>query len=125
LLKSFTAHRLQTSRRELVGKLVARDPNEDRWFLILSRDGSNIAFTKTPASPIQIFSRQGHRIRQIRVKGWSNLLVYDWAPDGSGFYVDAGSRGGHVLLYVDLQGNANRLWESPWGFLSDVRAIGS
>jgi len=92
---------------------LALDPNEDRWFLILSHDGSSIAFTKTPASSIQIFSRQGHRIRQIRVKGWSNLLVYDWAPDGSGFYVDAGSHGGHVLLYVDLQGNANRLWESP------------
>ena len=88
-------------------------PNEDRGFLVLSPDGRRIALTQTPASPIQIFSLQGQPIQEIRVKGWSNLLVYDWTPDGNSFYVDAGTRKGHVLLYVDLQGNAHKLWESP------------
>ena len=93
---------------------LALGPANEPSFVTLSRDGTRIAFNKTPASPIQIFSLEGRLIQQIRVKGWSKLLEYDWAPDGKGFYVvDAGSRGGHVLLYVDLQGNAQRLWESP------------
>ena len=89
------------------------DPNHDDGFLGLSPDGSRIALTQTPASPIQIFSVQGKPIQQIRVKGWTNLLAYSWALDGKGLYVAAGTRGGEVLLYVDLQGNAHRLWESP------------
>jgi len=92
---------------------LALDPNEDRWFLDLSADGSRFAFTRTPSDPIQILSVQGRPIQQIRVKGWSNLLEFSWAMDGKGLYVVAGTRGGHVLLYVDLQGNAHRLWESP------------
>ena len=85
--------------------------------LALSPDGSRIAFTLTPSSPIQIFTVQGQPIQKIRVKGWSNLLECHWAQDGKGLYVVSGTRGDHVVLYVDLQGNAHRLWEgvgSSW-----------
>ena len=89
------------------------DPTHDDGWLTLSPDGNRIALTQTAASPIQIFTVQGKFIQEIRVKGWSNLLGYDWTLDGKGLYVDAGTRGSRVLLYVDLQGNAHRLWESP------------
>ena len=89
------------------------DPNHDDGFLTLSADGNRIALLQTPESPIQIFSLQGRPIEQIWVKGWSNLRAHSWARDGKGLYVAAGTRGGQVLLYVDLQGNAHRLWESP------------
>jgi serine/threonine protein kinase len=90
----------------------ALDPSENGWFADLSPDGTRIATTKTPAGPIDILSLRGRPVQPIRVKDWSNLLEFTWAADGKGLYVVAGLRGGHVLLYVDLQGNAHPLWES-------------
>ncbi len=90
----------------------ALDPNDNRWFIDLSADGTRIAATRSPAGPIYIFSLRGQPIRQIKVKGWNNLLGFTWAEDGKGLFVIAGIRGAHVLLYVDLQGNAHVLWQS-------------
>jgi Tol biopolymer transport system component len=91
----------------------ALDPNDNRWWLDLSADGARIAATRSPAGPIYILSTHGQAMQQIRVKGRSNLLAFTWAVDGKGlFVVAAGIRGGHVLLYVDLQGNAHVLWEN-------------
>ncbi len=99
---------------------LALDPKEERWFFDLSPDGSHIAFTETPSGPIQILSSQGRPIQQIQVKGWSNLLGFTWAADRKGLYVIVGVRNGHVLLYVDLQGNAHRLWESTGASIETV-----
>ncbi len=95
----------------------ALDPNDDRWWIDLSADGSRIAATPTPAHPIYILSLRGQPTREIKVKGWSNLLTLSWTADGSGLFVVAGMQRGRALLHVDLQGNAISLWE-------DVAATG-
>jgi len=52
-------------------------------------------------------------IQKIVVKGWNDLLDLTWAADGKALYVVAGIRAAHVLLHVNLQGNARILWRSP------------
>jgi hypothetical protein len=54
----------------------------------------------------------GQPLRQIQVKGWTNLRSFVWAADGKGLFVTAGIRNGMELLHVDLQGNAHALWEN-------------
>jgi hypothetical protein len=54
----------------------------------------------------------GQPLRQIQVKGWSNLQSFVWAADGKGLFVTAGIRNGMEILHVDLQGNAHALWEN-------------
>ena len=93
----------------------ALDPNQDRWNLDLSPDGTRIAATRTPAGPIYILSLRGDAMRQIQVKGWRNLLSLNWATDGKGLFVADGVQGGAVLLHVDLQGNARVLWKNHGG----------
>jgi eukaryotic-like serine/threonine-protein kinase len=91
---------------------VAVDPNEENWYFDLSADGASVAVTRSPADPIEVFSEHGAPIRQIRLKGWSNIQTFNWAPDGKGLYVVAGVHGGRKVLYVDLQGKAYPLWEN-------------
>jgi serine/threonine protein kinase/Tol biopolymer transport system component len=88
------------------------DPNRYDWFIALSSDGTRLAVTRNESGPIYTFLVSGKPIDQINVKNWSNLFDFAWAVDGRGLYVVALSRSGHTLLYVDLHGNASRLWES-------------
>ncbi|HET9306113.1 MAG TPA: protein kinase [Candidatus Sulfotelmatobacter sp.] len=88
------------------------DPNENWWFWDLSPDGARVAATRSPAGPIYILSVRGESIREIKVNGWSNLQEFSWAADGRGLFLVAGVPGKHVLLHVDLQGNARVLWEN-------------
>jgi serine/threonine protein kinase len=102
------------------GRELARfglDPAEQSWDTALSPDGTRVAATRTPSGPIYILSLPGEPPRQIRVKGWSNLLSVNWAADGKGLFVSSGIRGARVLLHVDLQGNAHPLWKNQgaWG----------
>jgi serine/threonine protein kinase len=89
--------------------------NDDNWFLDLSPDGTRIAATRTLAGPIYILSPGGEVLRQIQVKGWSNLQSFFWTADGKGLFVTAGIRNGREVLHVDLQGNAHGLWENTGG----------
>jgi serine/threonine protein kinase len=89
----------------------ALDPNNNGWTAALSPDGTHIAVTRSPTSPIYILSLRGQTTQQIQVKGWSNLFSLIWSADGRGLFVAAGIHVGSVLLYVDLSGNAHPLWE--------------
>ncbi len=93
----------------------AVDPNQDNWWLDLSPDGGRFAATRSASGPITIFSLRGEVIREIHVKGWSNLLAFSWAADGKSLFAVAGIRGGRVVVHVDLQGNASVLWENIGG----------
>jgi serine/threonine protein kinase len=93
----------------------AVDPNQDTWWLDLSPDGTQIAATRSASGPIIVFSLNGEVIREIHVKGWTNLLAFSWAADRKSLFVVVGIRGGRVVLHVDLQGNANVLWENLGG----------
>jgi eukaryotic-like serine/threonine-protein kinase len=91
------------------------DAIQDNWWLDLSPDGSRIAATPSSAGPINIYSLRGQPIQRIEMKNWSNLLNFSWAADGKGLFVVAGTKGGRVVLHVDLQGNADPLWEDAGG----------
>lgn len=88
------------------------DPKENGWFWDLSPDGTQIAATRSPAGPIYIFSVHGELIRKIKVGGWNNLQEFTWAANGKGLFVVVGVPGKHVLLHVDLEGDARFLWEN-------------
>lgn len=97
------------------GRELARfdlDPHEENWDTALSPDGTRIAATRSPNEPIYILSLRGQAPRQVRVKGWGNLMSVNWAADGKGLIVSSAIRGARVLLHVDLQGNAHLLWKN-------------
>jgi hypothetical protein len=72
-----------------------------------------LAFLKSGEAEghIQLLALDGHRERDIRVKGWPGFTGYSWAPDGKGIYCGTMRPQGATLLYVDLDGKAQVLWE--------------
>jgi hypothetical protein len=78
------------------------------------RDSHSIAFTL------------GGSDRDIKVKGWPNVswMGLDWSADGKGLYVGSVAPQSRTLLYVDLKGNAQVLWQDKralsqiWGIPS-------
>lgn len=44
--------------------------------------------------------------------GWDHLQRLFWAADGKGWFTSANTGKSWVLLHVDLQGKADRLWET-------------
>jgi Tol biopolymer transport system component len=93
----------------------------------LSRDGSRLAFTQADDQEgrIQIFPLSDGKARDINVKGWNSLWRLSWATHGEGLFVSRLLGVGSMLLYVDLRGRANVLWQQrlpgrwpPWGIPS-------
>ena len=88
----------------------------------LSRDGSRLAFTQSVDHDgrIRILSLGGGEAREIYVKGWNYLRSLSWAADGKGLFVARHPISGSTLLYVDLEGRSDVLWQqgelpgSPW-----------
>ena len=85
----------------------------------LSPDGTRIAVLKYSDRRIRIFALDGHPSREILLKSWNSLQSVNWSADGKGFIVSSPTRDGAALLHVDLQGNADILWEhkgsiAPW-----------
>ena len=60
---------------------------------------------------IRLLSLSGGSDREITLKGWPNFTGLDWSPDGKGLYCGSASPQGRTLLYVDLEGNAQVLWQ--------------
>ena len=99
--------------RELVR--IDIDPHEDSAY-DLSPDGARLAYARREG-PVHILSLRGEPPQEINVKGWSNLVDLDWAANGKALFISYGVNGGTALLNVDLQGNANVLWQEhggPW-----------
>jgi serine/threonine protein kinase len=91
---------------------VPVDPNDKDWWVALSPNGSQIAMTRTPSGPINIFSLRGEATRHIELKTLSNALTFSWAADGKGLLVVSSSRGNRIASHVDFDGKAYPLWES-------------
>jgi Tol biopolymer transport system component len=84
------------------------------WNSGLSPDGTSIAVVTLSAGDnrIRLISLKGQPTREISVKDWSSFASLDWAADGKGFFVSSNPTGRlSTLLYVDLMGNANSLWQ--------------
>jgi len=84
----------------------------------LSPDGTRIAILNSEGR-IHIIPLGSRASQEIVVKGWGSLQSLNWAADSKGLYASSATKGGSALLHVDLQGNANILWEqqgsaTPW-----------
>lgn len=79
----------------------------------LSRDGSSLAFAEYDRREgrIQILPLAGGVAHEVNVKGWNSLSSLSWATDGKGLFVGRLPLSGNMLLYVDLEGRANVLWQ--------------
>jgi len=93
-------------------RINLRNPG-DSYGWDLSRDGSRLAFTEYDEHEgrIQILALTKGKAQEVNVKGWSRFSDLYWAADGEGLYVSRLPTSGTMLLYVDLEGRANVLWE--------------
>ena len=97
------------------GRVLMRIPRDSApavW-ATPSPDGSRLASLKAGEAEghIRLLALDGQVERDIRVKGWPGFSTFAWAPDGKAIYCGALSRDGATLLRVDLQGNAQVLWQ--------------
>ncbi len=76
----------------------------------LSADGTRIAIFKKRENEIHVLSITNASSRVITVKGW-RVEELHWAADGKSFFAGSRSEDSSVLLHVDLQGRAQKLWE--------------
>ena len=86
-------------------------PNDDLWNIELSPDATRFAAIRSPEDPIYVWSLHAQKMREVRVKGWSNLRSVNWSADGKGLFVVTTQKGYGTVLHVDFQGHANVLWE--------------
>ena len=52
---------------------------------------------------------------RVANRSWTNVQAFYWAADGKGLFAVASVRGGRAVLYVDLQGKAQVVWNNPGG----------
>jgi serine/threonine protein kinase len=89
----------------------------------LSPDGSRIGIVKRHGHQIRLVPVGGGQTRTITVKGNSELMELNWAIDSQSMFVSAVEPGAATLLHVDLNGDAQPVWQQPqpkltWGFPS-------
>jgi Tol biopolymer transport system component len=84
----------------------------------LSPDGSHIAMAmlEGPSARIRILSLSGITAKDVVVDGWSAFQSIEWAADGKGWYVASRSAATNTLLFIDPQGHAFPLRQSPSGY---------
>ncbi len=111
------------------GREVTRTdiPPKAYYFWDLSPDGSRIAVTihGEQNDHIRILSFGGVASRDVKVDGWTEIQDIKWSADGEGWFVLGQSAGSEALLYVDIDGHAQVLWQQPIGPLSFLWGIPS
>jgi len=108
-------------RRKELARISLWYPN-NYYSWDISRDGSRLAFTQSSnrEGRIRTLLLAGGEDHEIDVKGWNYLRSLSWATDGKGLFVGRRPISGSTLLYVDLEGRSDVLWEhgelpgSPW-----------
>jgi|SRR5579864_774019 len=88
------------------------DLSVDNILCAISPDGTRLAITRSPESPIEIHSLRGKPSLTIHVKGTEKIWELGWAADGKGFFVTNRVPGAAELLHVDLRGKTVRLWKN-------------
>jgi Tol biopolymer transport system component len=114
---------VQGKGKELT-RINLRQPNNNGYSWDLSRDGSRLAFTQYDEREgrIQILPSAGGETREVKVKGWNGLSNLFWAADGKGLFVGVLSP---TLIYVDLEGRADVLWQQRLGQGLGTRGVPS
>ena len=84
----------------------------------LSPDGLRLAVEKAngPTGHIRILPLDGSAARDVQAKGGGALNSLNWAADGKSFFASSQSPQGAKLFHIDLEGNAQVLWEQKSGF---------
>ena len=98
------------------GEALLRLPTSSN--LSLSPDGSRLAIISAEkGGRIQLLTLATRQIREIVVKGWTELRNVDWSADGRTLFVPATKDERTVaLLEIDTQGNAWELLHGPLGW---------
>jgi Tol biopolymer transport system component len=117
----FTAFDALKGRGRQLAKFDS-DATADYWW-DLSPDGTRLAILKSREGRIRIVSLGGRPPQEITVKGWNTLTTVAWAAEGKSLFVSSFKDQGPVILSVDLQGNAQLLWEHLGGI--DTYAVPS
>ena len=78
----------------------------DNLVCVISPDGTLLALTRSPVSPVEIRSLKGRIIRKIPFRPAGKLLWMSWAADQKGLFLTTRAPGGTELLHLDLQGKA-------------------
>jgi dipeptidyl aminopeptidase/acylaminoacyl peptidase len=94
----------------------------DYWWQ-LSPGGSWIGIVKRHGHQIRLVPLSGGQTRTITIKGYSDLLDLNWAIDSQSMFVSTQEPGGATVLHVDLNGDAQPVWQQPqsdftWGIPS-------
>jgi Tol biopolymer transport system component len=109
------------------GKELLRIPTEPgaTYHWGLSPDGTQVDMLKTDwnAGQIRFITVSGGQARTVTVKGYVHLNSCDWAPDSKSVFVGTWGPAGAGLLRIDLEGNAQPVWQQPepsqtWGIPS-------
>ena len=113
--------------RELT-RINLRRPNAG-YAWDLSRDGSRLAFAQYDfrEGRIEILPLAGGEAHEVYVKGRSGLYTLNWAADGKGLLVGVvnATVSGSTLLYVDLEGRAEVLWQQTGAGLFGTQGVAS
>jgi serine/threonine protein kinase len=87
------------------------DEHADQFGWDLSPDGQWVVLFTELETKLHLLSLYRRSILQtILIRGAARLRAVSWAADGKGFFVCNTTLTGAHLLYVDLKGNAHRLW---------------
>ena len=81
----------------------------DNLVCVISPEGTRLALTRSPTSPVEIRSLRGQLIRTIPFEPSGKLLWMSWAADQKGLFITTRAPGGTELLHLDLQGKATSL----------------
>jgi len=99
--------------RGKVLRTIDIEPSGDYSGFSLSPDGTTAAVARgrQPEIRIRLLSLVGGSDREIAMKDWPNLTGLEWSPNGMGLYCGSSSAQGGNLLFVDLKGNVQVLWQ--------------
>jgi serine/threonine protein kinase len=76
---------------------------------VISPDGTRLALSRSPESPIEIRSLNGQLMHKIPSQSVGELIWLFWSADQKGFFVTRNGQRGNELLYLDLHGKATSL----------------
>ena len=90
--------------------LIKLDDFSANYLWDLSPDGTQVAFIRSGAAPIQIIPLKGGSEHKITSRGWTTTQNLSWAADGKGLLISGLVQGETSLIYVDLAGRSHVLW---------------
>ena len=82
---------------------------EDNLVCVISPDGTRLALTRSPVSPVEIHTGKGQLIRKIPFHPSGKLLWMSWAADQKGLFLTTRVSGGTELVHIDMRGKATSL----------------